>query len=67
MRYETDDETGGLGTGFTDMCINQPLYTVNGSVNIAPHFLLSSEHHTVPLLKCISLALEIFDLPLTQA
>ena len=44
-KYETDEETGGLGTGFTDVCISQPLYSVNLSLNIAPHYLLSSEHH----------------------
>ena len=38
-------ETGGLGTGFTDVCIRQPLYSVNLSVDIAPHNLLSLEAH----------------------
>ena len=27
-KYETDEETGGLGTGFTDVCVSQPLYSV---------------------------------------
>ena len=38
-------ETGGLGTGFTDLSISQRLYLVNLSVNIVPHYLSSSEHH----------------------
>jgi hypothetical protein len=44
-KYESDVETGGLGTGFSDLCILQPLYTVNASVNIAPHYLMSSDTH----------------------
>ena len=35
-KYETPVETGGLGTGFTDLTISQPLYLVNLSVNITP-------------------------------
>jgi hypothetical protein len=45
LKYENDDETGGLGTGFSDLCVIQPSYQVNGTVNIAPHYLTSSDVH----------------------
>ena len=45
QRYESVPETGGLGTGFTDLCVLQPMYSVNASVNVAPHFLNTSEMH----------------------
>jgi hypothetical protein len=45
LKYENDDETGGLGTGFSDLCVIQPLYQVNRTVNIAPHYLTSSDVH----------------------
>ena len=39
LKYENDDENGGLSTGFTDLCVIQPLYQVNGTVNISPPLL----------------------------
>ena len=43
--YETENEAGGMSARFSDISAKQPMYTVNLSWNIAPHYLLGSEMH----------------------
>ena len=54
VRYEDDEETGGLGTGFSDLVVTQPLYKVNATVNISPHFLTGSDIHKRDYTACRS-------------